>query len=86
MSVGYGIAQILHAKCVWHLRGFMDLDFGWMPLKGWKKYKGMVSKADAVIGVTKTVLEHYIPLENKNAYAIPYSGRSKDDTCLVMPK
>ena len=86
MSVGYDIAQILHAKCVWHLRGFMDLDFGWMPLKGWKKYKKTISKTDAVIGITKTVLEHFISVGNKNAYAISDAVRSKDDTCLIMPK
>ena len=38
MSVGYEIAKILNSKVVWHLRGFMDLDFGWMPLRGWDKY------------------------------------------------
>ena len=80
------VAKILHAKCVWHLRGFMDLDFGWMPLKGWKKYKKTISKTDAVIGITKTVLEHFISVGNKNAYAISDAVRSKDDTCLIMPK
>lgn len=86
MSVGYGIAKILNSKTVWHLRGFMDLDFGWMPLRGWDKYNKTLKQTDAVIGITKTVLEHYVPLENKNAYVISDAVRSKDDTCLVMPK
>lgn len=86
MSVGHDIAKTLNSKIVWHLRGFMDLDFGWMPLRGWDKYNNMLKQTDAVIGITKTVLEHYVPLENKNAYVISDAVRSKDDTCLVMPK
>lgn len=86
MSVGYDIAKIINSKTVWHLRGFMDLDFGWMPLRGWDKFKNTLKQTDAVIGITKTVLEHYVPLENKNAYVISDAVRSKDDTCLVMPK
>lgn len=86
MSVGYDIAQALHAKCVWHLRGFMDLDFGWMPLTGWTRYRKIIAKTDAVIGITKTVLEHYLPLNSKNAYAIFDAVRSKNDTCYIMPK
>jgi len=86
MSVGYDIAKILNAKTVWHLRGFMDLDFGWMPLRGWDKYNNTLKQTDAVIGITKTVLKHYVPLENKNAYVISDAVRNKDDTCLVMPK
>ena len=86
MSVGCDIAQALSAKCVWHLRGFMDLDFGWMPLRGWDKYRYLVKHTDAVIGITQTVLEHYVPLDSKNAYVISDAVRSKDDISLVMSK
>jgi len=85
-SVGYDIADIINAKSVWHLRGFMDLDFGWMPIRGWNKYKNTLKQTDAVIGITKSVLEHHIPLENKNAYVISDAVRSKDDTCFILPK
>ncbi|MCP9791132.1 glycosyltransferase family 4 protein [Vulcanococcus limneticus Candia 3F8] len=86
VSVGYDIAKRLNSKFVWHLRGFMNLDFGCMPLRGWHKYSKTLREADAVIGITKSVLEHYIPLESKNTYVISDAVRSKDDTCLVMPK
>jgi len=86
LSVGYGIAKSLNSKSIWHLRGFMDLDFGWMPLRGWKKYYNTLKQTDAVIGITKPVLEHHVPLERKNAYVISDAVRSKDETCLVMPK
>lgn len=86
MSVGCDIAKVLDAKVVWHLRGFMDLDFGWMPLRGWNKYRALLKHTDAVIGITKTVLQHYIPLESKNAYIISDAVRSSVDTCFEMPK
>ncbi|ANQ47875.1 glycosyltransferase family 4 protein [Flammeovirga sp. MY04] len=86
MSVNYNIAKILKAKSVWHLRGFMDLALGWMPLRGWKKYYNTLKQTDAVIGISKPVLEHYVSLERKNAYVISDAVRSKDDSCLVMPK
>ena len=86
MSVGREIALRLHAKCVWHLRGFMDLDFGWMPLQGWKTYKQKILNTDAVIGITKTVLKHFISPDNSNAYHVFDAVRSKNDTCLILPK
>ena len=86
LSVGYGIAKSLNSKSVWHLRGFINLDFGWMPLRGWKKYYNTLKQTDAVIGITNPVLEHHVPLKRKNAYVISDAVRSKDDTCLAMPK
>lgn len=86
MSVGYGIAETLNSKTVWHLRGFMDLDFGWIPLRGWDKYNNTLKRTDAVIGITKTVLEHYVPSENKNAFVISDAVRSKNDTCFMKSK
>ena len=86
LSVGYSISKSLNSKYVWHLRGFMDLDFGWMPLRGWKKHYNTLKQTDAIIAITKPVLEHHVPLENKNSYVIPDAVRRRDDTCLVMPK
>lgn len=85
-SVGYDIAKIINAKSVWHLRGFMDLDFGWMPLRGWNKYKNTLKQTDAIIGITETVLKHYVSLEDENTYAIFDGVRSKNDTSLLLPK
>lgn len=86
MSVGFEIAKALKAKHVWHLRGFMDLDFGWMPLTGWKNYKKEVAKSDAVIGITPTVLEHFISSSANNAYSVFDAVRSKKDVCCEFPK
>jgi glycosyltransferase involved in cell wall biosynthesis len=86
LPVGYDIAKGLNSKFVWHLRGFMNLDFGWMPLRGWKKYYSTLKQTDAVIGITKPVLEHHVPLNRKNACVISDAVRSKDDTCFMLPK
>lgn len=86
MSVGFQIAKELKSKVVWHLRGFMDLDFGWKPLRGWKQYKETLRETDAVIGITSQVLEHYINSDSPNTYVIHDAVRRKDDICLIMPK
>ena len=86
LPVGYDIAKSLNVKFVWHLRGFMDLDFGWMPLRGWHNYKKTLKQTDAIIGITKSVLKHHVPIEDKNAFVISDAVRSSEDTCLVLPK
>ncbi len=86
LPVGYDVSKNLNAKFVWHLRGFMDLDFGWMPLRGWHKYKKTLKQTDAIIGITKSVLKHHVPVEDKNAFVISDAVRSNEDTCLVLPK
>jgi len=86
VPIGNQIAERLQAKHVWHLRGFMDLDFGWMPFTGWKHMKSEVAKSDAVIGITKSVLNHFIQKEQKNAYAIFDAVRSKKEAALIEDK
>ena len=86
MSVGYNIAKKLGARHIWHLRGFMDLDFGWMPLKGWRYHKRTIAKSDAIIGITPTVLRHFISQKANNAYTIFDGVRSRNNTCYVYPK
>lgn len=86
LDIGYYIAKLLNAKHVWHLRGFMDLGLGWMPLMGWKNYHRLLQKSDAVIGITNSVLYHYISKESLNAYKIFDAVRGFNDTSLVVPK
>lgn len=86
VTVGCDIARKIGAKHIWHFRGFMDLDFGWYPLKGWKNLKEKLAKADAVIGVTKTVLLHFITADSDNAHVIYDAVRSQKDKTLILPK
>ncbi len=86
VPIGNKIAECLGAKHVWHLRGFMDLDFGWMPFTGWKNMKRDVAKSDAVIGITKAVLYHFVQQGLKNAYSISDAVRSEKDLSYIKEK
>lgn len=86
ITIGCDIAKKLQAKHVWHFRGFMDLDFGWYPLKGWKNLKKKIKKADAIIGVSNAVLTHFVSPDSKNSLVIYDAVRSKSDTCLLQKK
>lgn len=86
VPIGNAIAERLNAKHAWHLRGFMDLDFGWMPFTGWKHMKAEVAKSDAVIGITKVVLDHFVHQERKHAYAIFDAVRSVNDVSFDAVK
>lgn len=86
LAIGYKIAKLLGAKHVWHLRGFLDLALGWMPLKGWDSLKRDISESDAQIGIAKVVLDHYMPSNNEKSHVFFDAVRSKDDICLITPK
>lgn len=86
LDIGYLISKKTNIKQVWHLRGFMDLDFGWMPLIGWKKYKKEISNSDAVIGITQSVLNHYISKPKNNHYVIFDAVRNLNDICYIKNK
>lgn len=79
LTIGYMISKCLNVKHVWHLRGYMDLDFGWNPFMGWSDLKKKVADSDAVIGITRPVLEHYVDEPRSNAYAISDAVRSIKD-------
>lgn len=81
VTVGYKIAQALTAKHIWHLRGYLDLDFGWKPFFGWKQLKSIISKSDAVIGITNSVLMHFMDTKNEKTFAIFDAVRSKHEIC-----
>lgn len=86
LSIGYHIAQKIHAKHVWHLREFMDLDFGWIPFTGWSDFKLEISHSDAVIGITQAVLNHYVPNQQSNAYVVFDAVRSRNDSIYLCQK
>lgn len=86
LTVGYGIAKMLGCKLVWHLRGFIDLDFGWKPISGWHKYKKMISDADATICITNSVLAHFQPATSINGNSIFDAVRSKNDVSEIKAK
>ena len=49
-----------HIPHVWHLREFLDLDFGFTPLYGWSHLRNLINDADATISITQAVHDHFI--------------------------
>ncbi|MBR5717343.1 MAG: glycosyltransferase family 4 protein [Bacteroidales bacterium] len=49
-----------HIPHIWHLREFLDLDFGFTPLYGWTHLRKLVNDADATISITQAVHDHFI--------------------------
>jgi len=37
VDIGYMLSKRVHKPHVWHLREFLDLDFGWNPFLGWQR-------------------------------------------------
>ena len=86
LDIGYYLARALHARHVWHLRGFMDIGLGWMPLKGWTDYHKMLRNSNAVIGITNAVLYHYVPKDSLNAFKIFDAVNVTHNTSFVKTK
>ena len=86
VSIGPMIAKKLGAKHVWHIREFLDLDFGTSPSKGWQNLYDFIYKADYVIAITNAVFEHW-HLERCIRSKVLYNAvRSINDVQLVESK
>ena len=59
VSVGYRLSRALHAKLVWHVREFMDLDFNIKPMLGFWLTGLMIRHSDYAIAITKAVYQHW---------------------------
>lgn len=58
-SIGYSLAKKLGAKHVWHIREFLNRDFGMEPTCGWSPYRHLIYNSDYVIAITKEVYFHW---------------------------
>lgn len=59
LDVGFIVAKFLHAKHVWHLREFMNLDHDLEPLLGWNRVYKLSQKSDAIVSISHSIAEHY---------------------------
>lgn len=59
-----------HIPHVWHLREFQDLDFGFTPFCGWQRLRYYINQSDAVIAITRSILNHFRLSEEVNAYVV----------------
>lgn len=85
VTVGYELAKLTNIKHVWHVREFLDLDFGFIPTYGWKKLKEAIAKSDASIYITQTVKDHFF-IGQDNSWVIWDAVRSKLDIDLCATK
>ena len=51
------IAAIPH---VWHLREFIDLDFGYQPFCSWERLKYFINDSHAIIAITEAIRKHFV--------------------------
>lgn len=86
ITFGNEVAKALDAKSVWHLREFQDIDFGGHPYDGWKSFYGKLQKADAVIGITHAVGQHFHFAELSNSHVIWDAVRSSEDAVKSFDK
>lgn len=86
ITVGYELAKILGIKHIWHIREFIDLDFGFKPMYGWDRLKSKIYKSDAVIAITQAVYRHFELDANPCSYVLWDAVRSKEDKILTPTK
>ena len=86
LTIGLAIAKKLHARHVWHLREFQDIDFDAFPYCGWKKFQKLIYQSDAVIGITKAIAKHFHFEKHPQSYVVWDAVASKEVATLDMKK
>lgn len=78
-QIGYKLSRIFNAKHVWHIREFLDLDFGMKPVAGWNNLYKKIYDSDLVIAITKDVYKHWSLQESRKAKVLFNAVRSISD-------
>lgn len=86
MTIGHDLAKALSARHVWHIREFMDLDFGLQPYYGWKSLKRKIYSSDAVVAISKAIYRHWGLDAAPYACCIWNAVRSKGDVVMRHDK
>lgn len=68
VMAGYVLSKYLRCKHVWHLREFIDKDFGLQPFIGFRLLRKCINSADATISISKAVQQHWINGQSKNTF------------------
>lgn len=83
--IGLLLSKVLHAKHVWHVREFIDLDFHYHVYGGLKLLRRKVNKADARVAITSAIRDHW-RMPNNNTWVIPNAIRSNREVVYVKEK
>jgi glycosyltransferase involved in cell wall biosynthesis len=73
MPQGWPLARRLGLPHIWHLREFIDLDFGYTTALGWPFTRRTFARADATISVSRAVQTHLVPAPGPRD-AVIYEG------------
>lgn len=70
ITIGVRLSKALHAKHVWHVREFMDLDFHIKPQLGFAYTGNLIRKSDYAIAITKDVFRrwHLQKMHDRSCY------------------
>lgn len=83
--IGCLLANALHAKHVWHVREFIDLDFNYKVYGGIPLLMRMVNHADARVAITSAIKEHW-RMPSHNTWVINNAVLCKKDACYDPQK
>ncbi len=61
IPLGWPLSKRLRLPHVWHLREFIDLDFGYTTALGWTATRRLFARADATLCVSRAVQNHLVP-------------------------
>lgn len=84
-DIGVILSSKLHAKHVWHVREFLDLDFHWDIYGGIPRLRKLINHADARIAIS-TAIKNYWQMPNDNTWVINNAIRKKSDACFEKKK
>ncbi|MDO5340838.1 MAG: glycosyltransferase [Bacteroidia bacterium] len=84
-DVGVLLSKALHAKHVWHVREFGDLDFHMEMYDGYDSLRKKINGADARIAISSVIAKHW-QMKEENTFVINNAIRSKADAVFVQDK
>ena len=84
-DIGVLLARKLHAKHIWHVREFCDLDFHFEIYKGIPRLRKLINQADARIAISTAIKEHW-KMPNENTWVINNAIRRGNEACYVKQK
>lgn len=84
-DIGVLLACKLHAKHVWHVREFCDLDFHFDIYKGIPRLRNLINQADARVAISSAIKSHW-QMPDGNTWIINNAIRSKNDICYFPTK
>lgn len=82
ISVGYRVAKYLNIPHVWHIREYINKDFGFTPIPSFSSYKKLVSSSNT-ISISKDLVSHF---ELSSDYRVIYNGIAKPLSTAVVQR